>query len=83
MLLALFIRSPEKRKKPAFYAGYIVDYIVRASPVHRTDPGVSSLLRILYKAYPLLLLLLFSGPWFAFGLISERKPRCHSSYLCM
>lgn len=60
-----------------------VDYIVRASLIHRTNSGVSSLLRILYQAYLFLLLLWFLGPWFASGLISERKPRCHSSYLCM
>lgn len=60
-----------------------LDYRVRASLTHGTDPGVSSLFPIMYQAYPFLLLLLFSGSWVAFGLISERKPRCHSSYLCM
>ena len=59
-----------------------LDYRVHASLTHRTDPGVTSLFRIIYQAYPFLLIL-FSGSWVAFGLISERKPRCHSSYLCM
>lgn len=59
-----------------------LDNRVPASLTHRTDPGVSGLFRIMHQAYPFLLLL-FLGPWFAFGLISERKPRCHSSYLCM
>jgi len=58
-----------------------LDYKERARPIALIQ-GVSSLFRIMYQAYPFLLLL-FSGPWFAIGFISERKPRCHSSYLCM